>query len=275
MEICFELYLITDIIKKKRKDNKMEKKTTTRSLERALDIIECFIDNDKELSLMEISEITNLSPSTVHRLINSLLERGFVARSNANKKFFLGPKIAVLGSSSRYNMSDNFKEIAKEYMVELRDKDNENVSLYLLDGDYKLCIERVMSSRSLRQIINIGDRVTIEKGSTGRVFLAHCSEEKLMELKQKYPEIDLNKVFETRIKGYAFSKGEREEGLVGIAAPIYDVEGKLKAVLSLSGPSIRFLNENLSEKIKDTIEVAKKISKAIGYQESEKLNKKT
>jgi DNA-binding IclR family transcriptional regulator len=243
-----------------------EKKSTTRSVDRALDILECFFEQKKGLSLMEIAEITKLSPSTTHRIVNSLLVRHFLERNSVNKKFFLGPKIAKLGNISLTSIDENLKEIAKEYMIELRDKDNENVSLYLLDGDNKICIERVLSSKTLRQIINIGDRLEIDKGSVGRVFLAHMTKEKLDEMLNKYPHIDMEKVNHCREKGYAVSNGERDEGLVGIASPIYGADGELKAVLSLSGPSFRFLNEKFDVKIEDTVKTVKKISMAMGYQ---------
>ncbi len=245
-----------------------EKKTTTRSVDRALDILECFLGHERELSLMEISELTELSPSTAHRMVNSLMARHFLERNNINKKFFLGPKIAKLGTMSLAAIDENLKELAKENMLRLRDKDNENVSMYLLDGDYKLCIERVLTSQTLRQVITIGDRLTIDRGSTGRVFLAHMEKEKLDDMIARYPNIDIEKVKQCREKGYAISNGERDEGLVGIAAPIYGADNSLKAVLSLSGPSFRFINESLNDKIDDTKSTAYEISRAIGYQDN-------
>lgn len=245
----------------------IEKKSTTRSIERSLDIFECFLDNKHGLSLMEIAEKSDLSPSTAHRILNSLLSRHFLERNNENKKFFLGSKIARLGNISLSSIDENFKEISKEFMFELRDKYNENASLYVLEGDNKLCIERVQSSRTLRQIINVGERMSINRGSVGRVFLAYMNEEKLKIFIEKFDNIDLENVMKIKEKGYAFSNGEREEGLVGIASPIFNIKGKMIAVLSLSGPSIRFLNEDLSEKINDTIQTAKRISNALGFEE--------
>lgn len=242
-----------------------EKKSTTRSIERSLDILECFLDNKHGLSLMEIAEKSDLSPSTAHRILNSLLSRHFLERNSENKKFFLGSKIARLGNISLSSIDENFKEISKIFMIELRDKYNENASLYVLEGESKLCIERVQSSRALRQIINIGERMSIDKGSVGRVFLAYMDDEKLKSFIEKHDNIDLENVRKVKDKGFTFSNGEREEGLVGIAAPIFNIKGKMIAVLSLSGPSIRFLNEDLTDKINDTINTAKKISNSLGF----------
>lgn len=244
-----------------------EKRSTTRSIERSLDILECFLHNKHGLSLMEIAEKVDLSPSTAHRILNSLLNRHFLERNSENKKFFLGSKIARLGNISLSSIDENFKEMSKIFMIKLRDKYNENASLYILEGESKLCIERVQSSRTLRQIINVGDRVTINKGSVGRVFLTYMEEEERNRIIDKYGNISIEEIMKTKEKGYAFSNGEREEGLVGIASPVFNIKGKMIAVLSLSGPSIRFLNEDLAEKIDDTIQTAKKISNALGFEE--------
>lgn len=55
-----------------------EGNSSTRSIERALDILECFMFGGIELSLMEISNKINLSPSTAHRLIGTL-QKGIFA----------------------------------------------------------------------------------------------------------------------------------------------------------------------------------------------------
>lgn len=246
-----------------------EKKSTTRSIERSLDILECFLSNENALSLMEISEKTDLSPSTSHRILNSLLNRHYLERNSENKKFFLGSTIAKLGNISLKSIDRNFKEIARPYMIELRDKYNENSSLYIRDGKYKICIERIQSKRSLRQIINIGDRISIFKGSVGKIFLAYMEDSKQREFLDGYDYISAEDLQKIKEKGYAFSDGEREEGLVGLASPIFDIEGHVIGVLSLSGPSIRFLNEELTDKINDVISTAKEISFALGYEDKE------
>jgi len=239
-------------------------KSKTRSINRALDILECFLE-EEELSLKEISLKTNLSPSTAHRLVNSLMDKHYLERDESNKKFFLGPMIARLGNISLSSIEVNFKEIAKKYMENLKEKFNENVSLYVLDGEYKMCIERIEADRTLKQIINVGDRLKINRGSIGKIFLANMNKKRLKELKEKYPNIDLEEMKRVKEQGYSFSNGEREEGLVGIAAPIYNLKGEVIASLSLSGPSVRFLDDDLPKKIEETKKTAMEISIALGY----------
>lgn len=244
----------------------MEKNSPTRSVERALEILECFLD-EKELTLSQISDKTNLSPSTVHRIIATLQSKHFIERDSDTKKIILGYKLNQLASKLPSETYEELKKIAYNHMFKLHEKYNENVRLFVMDGEYKMCIAVVESTRSLRQIIKIGERHLLIRGAAGKVFLAYMDTKHRNEI-IKDTRLD-DSVFEKVIeKGYALSVGEREEGLVGIASPIMDSQGNLVAVLSLSGPSVRFVNEEMSDKVNDTVKTALEISKGLGYKNS-------
>jgi len=242
------------------------KNSPTRSVERALEILECFIEH-KELTLSQISEKTKLSPSTVHRIISTLQSKHFVERDPNNKKIFLGNKVSQLSSKLPDQTYEELKKISYPHMLKLNEKYNENVRLFIKDGEYKLCIAVVESTRSLRQIIRIGERHLLIVGAAGKVILAYMDPSSRREI-IKDTRLD-DSVFEKIIQnGYALSIGEREEGLVGIASPIMNSQGELIGVLSFSGPSVRFVNEEMTDKIKDTIKAANDISKDLGYKKN-------
>lgn len=238
-----------------------KKQSTTRSVDRALDILQCFLYHGKNLSLMEISNATNLSSSTVHRIISALQDKGFVERNEDDKKYSLGYKIAELGKLCNVNLNNSVKDIAKPYMMDLSNKYNEDVRIFIVDGHYKLCIESIESTRSLRHIMNVGDKHILFKGAAGKVLLAYM-DKSYRESVLKDTIITGEVLQKIKDKGYALSIGEKEEGLVGIAAPIFDINQNVIAAVSLSGPSTRFINEEIDDKIVDTISTAKKISEA-------------
>ena len=83
------------------------------------------------------------------------------------------------------------------------------------------------------------------------------------ERKKIFPDESKWSVLETvRLKGYALSSGEREEGLFGLAVPILDAEGELVAAASMSGPTVRFENETLTDKITSMVKMGQRISAA-------------
>lgn len=237
-----------------------EESSTNRSIHRALNILECFLDKGGDLRLKEISQYTDLSTSTAYRIISVLQERDYVNRDK-NKRYNLGKKISELGNISSINVDFYLKKIAKPHMNKLREKQKEDVRLFVKEGKNKVCIEAAHSSKIENHILNIGDKHSLMNGAPGKVFLAFMnkSNRKWLLQKSNHTEEDLKAV---KKKGYAVSIGEKKKGLVGIAAPIYDNYDNIIATLSLSGPADRFVDEQISDKIQDTVETAQEISEA-------------
>ena len=163
-------------------------KSPTRSLERAFDILECFLGEQKELTLNQIAKFTKLSPSTAHRLIATLEKRNYVVRDEESKKYTLGSMIAKLGYVTTGKMGLDFKSVARKYMAKLHEMYNESISLYVLDGDKRLCIDRIESTYELRRAINIGSSFPLGIGAAGRVLVAYLEQDEVDDL---YIDIDI------------------------------------------------------------------------------------
>jgi len=242
----------------------MEKDSNVRSVERALDILNCFGQNQMELTLTEISREIGLARSTTLRILSTLEKKEFLARNEETQKYSLGFKMAQLGMLCFSNM--DFRNIAKPYMVRLRDYYNESVSLYITQGNYRVCVERVESTQPLRRVINVGDRLTLTRGASGRVLLAYMGKEKIREILAQDGYTTEEELIKLREQGYTVSRGEREEGVTSIAAPVFNAKNKMISALSISGPTVRFSEEELPERIKKIKEFAEKISYDLGYQ---------
>lgn len=239
------------------------KNSPTRSVERALEILDCFLVEDK-LTLNEVSEKTKLSPSTVYRIMQTLQGRYFIERDGKSKKFSIGNRISKLANSVSKDLSIELRKISYPFMFELKEKYNENIRLYIPDGSYKLCIEVIESTRDFRAIIKVGERHTITRGAAGKIFLSYMEKE-IRNRFIKDTNITDEILDKIKVNGYALSLGEREDGLVGISAPIFNREGKVVASLSISGPAERFVNEEMSDKINDVVKHCKEISDKLNY----------
>ncbi len=240
-----------------------DKSVQNRSVDRTLDILEAFINVDNGLTLNEIALKINLSSSTVYRLVMTLTNRNYLYRDSESKRFYLGSQLNRLVNLNHIDANEHLKNIADSYMLKVFQETNENIGLYIQDEDCKLCIERMESTKALRHVIDIGDRVTMSKGAIGKVLLAFMEPEDWKEFdKEGWPKKEeLQKI---KKNGYALSIGEREEGLIGIAAPVMNSKGKAIAAVSMSGPSVRFMDEHVNEKIDIVIKLAKDISSAMG-----------
>ena len=233
------------------------RQTTNRSAERMLDILDCLI-SEGDLMLMEIAKEVELPVSTTYRLVQTLEERGLLKRDCDSKRFSLGERVGDLIEAYTGGRFDLLRCAATYPMEVLSGKYNESVRLFVRDGGYKLCVEVVESTRDLRHIVRVGERHNLERGAAGKVILAHMPvPQRQAILEDDSLGVSIAKVLSD---GYAVSYGEREEGLVGIAAPIFLGSGQLIAAVSISGPTYRFMEDALASKIQDTIDCAQQIT---------------
>ncbi|AIQ27370.1 MULTISPECIES: IclR family transcriptional regulator [Paenibacillus] len=230
-----------------------DRKLTVRAVERALDILLCFTqDNDYDLSLTEISAKIGLHKSTVHRLLTTLEEKGFLQRDEGTEKYRLGIRIWEL--STHLPTLNEPAVLLLPAMERLRDRLGETVSLYLRDNLERVRIQAVQSRQAIRRVAQIGARLPLSVGASSKVLAAYAPPEVQVRLlaDPAWPEaVDRSQYLEqlkeiTRC-GYATSFEEREPGAAAVAVPITGRAGGVVAALSLSGPVSRLSRETLED----------------------------
>lgn len=252
-------------------------KESTRYVEavlKALDILECF-QEEPQLSLKKISELTGLHKSRIMRLCGTLISRGYLLYDAETGLYKLGPK--VLSFVQAYEQSSNLISLARPLLKYLAQQTGESASLFVIDGLQRLCVAREEGTYSLRYNIVEGQRMPLYAGAGGKVLLAFGSEElrkKVLRkghLRKLTPHTirdpkQLRKELENiRQQGYACSFGERDAEVAALAAPIFDHEGKICASLSIAGPISRFSPEHNVQHLKILLTTAKRISEMLGY----------
>ncbi|AIQ66812.1 IclR family transcriptional regulator [Paenibacillus graminis] len=228
-----------------------DRKLTVRAVERALDILLCFTQ-ESDLSLTEIASKISLHKSTVHRLLTTLEEKGFLLRNEATEKYRLGIRIWEL--STHLPTLDEPAALLLPAMEKLRDQLGETVSLYLRDGLERVRIQAVQSRQAIRRVAQIGARLPLSVGASSKVLAAYAPHEVQTRLlaDPNWPEavdksVYLEQLQEITRLGYATSFEEREPGAAAVAVPIVGRAGKVVAALSLSGPVSRLSREMLED----------------------------
>ncbi|WP_127571734.1 IclR family transcriptional regulator [Paenibacillus xylaniclasticus] len=239
-----------------------EGKSTVRAVERALDILLCFTSGT-DLAMTEIAERVGLHKSTVHRMLSTLEDRGFVERDSATERYRLGFRVWEL--SAHLTSSDDPAVIWLPEMERLRNSLGETVSLYVRDRGERIRIQAVQSNQAVRRVATVGARLPLYVGASSKVLIAFADEadRELIwkELESIQPAVFNRYMFEClmteiRRNGYATSIEEREPGAAAVSAPIFDRHGRLVAALSVSGPSSRLTLERLREIAPTVIEAA-------------------
>jgi len=230
--------------------------TVLRTVQRAIDIINCFSFHEQELSLTEISKKINLAKSTTTRLLATLEHNDYIQRNPLTNKYNLGKKLYLIGQIA--GNSFDIKEIAKKSMQQLRDQTQETVSLYILENDYRVCIQRYGTTQSVGHIVKIGEKLPLWAGAAGKILLAYQSTEFINSILQNLDSSLIKKLEEEipviKKERCAISLDERGVGVSAVAYPIFDMSNSVIACLAVSGPSTRFtptLIYQLKDKVKD------------------------
>lgn len=174
------------------------------------------------LDLAGLVAATGLPRATAHRLASGLTRHGLVARDERGR-FTLGLRLVELGGAARAGI--DLRRRARPVMERLASLTGESVQLFVRHEDARVCVEAVESERALRDIVPVGARLPLARGSGGKVLRAWA------------PGADPGDgLEEVREQGWAESVAEREAGVASVSAPVRDAEGRVVAALSVSGP---------------------------------------
>ncbi|MFD0711899.1 IclR family transcriptional regulator [Paenibacillus sp. GCM10027626] len=244
-------------------------KTTVRAVERALDLLLCFTVRD-EWAMTELAEKVGLHKSTVHRMLATLEEKGFVTRDRFSERYRLGLRIWELSASM--SGADDPAVLALPEMERLRDTLGETVSLYIRDGAERIRIQAVQSNQAVRRVAPVGARLPLYVGASSKVLIAFEEQAVQAELlarllaEESWPDtIDpaffREQLADIRRVGFATSFEERESGAAAVAAPVFSRSShKLMAALSVSGPANRLTSEVMREHVPAIMESARRLS---------------
>ncbi|NVO15308.1 MAG: IclR family transcriptional regulator [Rhodoplanes sp.] len=244
---------------------------SVRSVERALSLLRCFDLNTEALTLTELSEKLSLAPSTTLRLATVLTAQGFLQRSKV-KTYSLGNAVYLLGAVAKSHFK--LHNTVLPHMLALRDACKEAVTLYAMEGGYRVVYEHVESLRSMRCVVRVSDRFPLWAGAAGKCLLAYADAETVEEEIAKVRPIAPGTILDPdrfrrelaeirRNGGRAVSHGEREEGITSTAVPIFCAPDKIAFALTVSAPSSRVDSTGLRSIFELSIQASRDIERLL------------
>ena len=249
-----------------------------KTIHKAFDVLELFLDRD-EIRLADLASLTGMNVSTAHRVVISLVKRGYLVQRQKRQKYSLGTK--VLQFSHVLSKRMKIKDVAFPILDGLNKVVGESVNIAILDRNEAVYIEHIESKQDLRIFTQIGNRVPLHCTGVGKVFLAYMNEEELekalngkgLHAYTQNTVTDATKLKQdlavVRQEGIGTDDEEREIGVKCIASPIKNDIGSIIATLSVSGPSVRLSSKRIQEMRPLIRSCALEISRAMGYQAEE------
>ncbi len=256
--------------------NDKQPETGTQAIQRALAILNCFTRETDDLSLTEISKLVQIPYSTASRIAGILEQESFLIRDKNTKRFSLGRRVYSLGYCAKQN--DFLRKVIYPYLVRLRDEFGETALIYIREGDYRICFEKVPAFHSFKFSPTVGSKYVLWAGAGGRGFLAYATpEEQDNFLKDTrnlttFTTTDRSKIMRELYNlcknGYSYCVNEYQEGFSSIAGPIVESGNNILCTIAVTGPSARF-TDDIVKGLKERIpQYCAEISSTFGWSES-------
>lgn len=241
-------------------------------IHRALDILECVANNNNESKLMgEIAKELDLKVTTCANIVKTLLDKGYLKKSNHHKGYLLGNQLYLLTNPTGYHKQ--LIEASDSELDFLTETLKENSLIGILNGENRI----VINKRNSKQVIQAqtDDKKNAYDSSTGRLLVAFLGEQEQANYIKNYglpgsdiwPEIsnkeDLNTQL-NKIKNDGYVLIEDTIQIVGFAAPIY-LKQKVIGSLSIYMPAFRYNDEIRKQFIDLGLSAAKRISDNLIY----------
>jgi DNA-binding IclR family transcriptional regulator len=247
----------------------------SRSIGRALDVLECFPGGSSAFSLTELAQIISMPESSLFRILVTLESRGYLTQEK-DGTYSLAKKVL---NGRLWERAQTMRELLKPEMLRLARRFNETTSLAFLFEDRISVLESIESLHDIRAINKVGRLLPPYASSMGKAITAFQDPGLTERILGSYgifqrtvhTVTDHNKIYSDfesiRRAGYACDRGEATEGGICIGAPIFLDKDRVEAAVSISVPLIRIdearEREIIAELIRATAEMSTTLQKKI------------
>jgi DNA-binding IclR family transcriptional regulator len=218
-----------------------------KSAYRALDVLEAIAGGPSTLA--ELSRLLDIPKSSLHGLMRTLTDRGWVTPVDGGTRFRLGLRALQVGT--RFVADDDLVGLVAPSLDRLAAATGETVQQARLDGNRIVYLAKRDTAHQVRIISSIGSRLPAHATALGKALLASREDDEVTALldpplpaltSRTLTDVDalLDELARTRDRGYSVDDGEAAEGLRCFAVAVPSGRGVLPTdAVSVSVPAFR------------------------------------
>ncbi len=258
-------------------DVAMRVKKNISAVERAMKILELYLDGSDSFSVPDFVNLLNFPRSTTHDLVRTLVELGYLFRDRNNpRRFTLGLKVFELGGA--YASSLDFVREGQSIAKAIAVKCGETVNLGVLQERSVVYIVKVDSIHPVRLVSAVGRRIPAHVTALGKMLLSALSDREIRILYGNAEDLEtmtsssitsmtqlLSELAKVRVSLIAFDNSESTPDVQCIAAPVYNYNAEMIAAMSVSVLMTHINPERRKELTKMICEGAAELSSRLGY----------
>lgn len=239
-------------------------------------VLDAFTDEAPEWSLSELVRHLDMPKGTMHHILSSLREAGWVVQNPLSRRYRLGTRLWQKGWTAVRHLG--LHNVPRLHIQRLARETGETVHLSIIephDPAFVVYVDKIESDHPVRAYSEVGGRAPSYCVASGKAMLAFNQSllDALLERPlEAYttasitdPERLLEEMQITRRRGYSINYGEYREEVVGVASPIRDHLGQVFAAVGISGPAYRLPRKTIGRNAPLVVEIALRISEELGH----------
>lgn len=219
---------------------------SVQSVQRVFTLLETVAAHGGEMAIGEIAAVSGLPLPTIHRLLRTLVEGGYMQQL-PNRRYALGFRLVPLGIAANGMVG----ETARAVLTELVDQLGETANVAVLAGDQAEYVAQVPSRHSMRMFTEVGRRVELHCTGVGKALLAELEDAQALDIVRRaglpgYTDHTITdeaalraSLGHIRKQGYALDDQEQEYGVRCVAVPVTAAGLTTHMAVSVSGPVVR------------------------------------
>ncbi len=225
----------------------------SRTLGRGLNLLDAVLEAGSDgLRVVDLCRVVALERATVHRLMGTLVERGYVMLSG-RFRYVPGPRLLVHMAQSRGTPNAAIR--LQPVLACVSAASGDAAFAILRDGSLSTCIARHVGSHPVQVLaIQVGTRQPVGVGAAGLALLAALSEQEYVAVVAANtpalgayggmtPERMHLLVRATRERGWSLIGNHATQGVMAVGMAVRDKQGKPVAAISVASTDARMPRE--------------------------------
>jgi len=223
-----------------------------RTLRRGLQLLDAVLAADREgLRVVDLCRIVQLERATVHRLIATLVECGYVAQ-RGRFRYVAGPRLAALAlNDAAPNLAARLRPVLERVSTACGDA----AFAIVREGAASRCIARHVGTHPIQiLVIQVGTRQPLGVGAAGLALLSALPDEQvkvaiaanatsLPRYGGMTPERMALLVQATRERGWSVIGNHATDGVLAVGMAVHNAEGEPSAAISVASTLERMPRE--------------------------------
>jgi IclR family acetate operon transcriptional repressor len=245
------------------------------SVDRTLDVLESLASRRGATGISELAQLVGLHVSTVHRLLATLVDRGYVRQDPESSRYHLGARIFTLASAADLHL--DLRLVARPFLERMMRTSGETANLVTASRSEVVYLDQVASMHLVKMFTAPGLRAPLHCTGTGKVMLAFRGQEfaepTLAGALRRFTvrtlvtreslEAELAAI---RQLGFAVDNEEMEDGVRCVAVPVFDRRAECVGAMSVSGPTTRMTPERVEKLAVSAKQIAGELSHQLGFE---------